>query len=134
MQRERHHLLIATALFLALGFVTSNAQAQNPTPYIDSLSPVATAPGTGQNLQLTILGTGFAPGATVNFNGTSLTASSISNSQIIVTVPASSLAAALTARVTVVNPNTVPLEGTSNAVFFPITIPTASVSTLAQTA
>jgi uncharacterized protein (DUF2141 family) len=85
-------------------------------------------------VQLTILGTGFASNATVNFNGDSLTPSSISDSQIMVTVPASSLTAALTASVAVVNPDTAPLEGTSNVVFFPITIPTASVSTLAPTA
>jgi len=133
MQNRQPIFVVVATVFLALGAVSLNAQAQNPTPFIDSLSPVATAPGTGQGLQLTILGTGFASNATVNFNGTSLTPSSISNSQIIVTVPASSLAAALTGSLTVVNPNTAPLEGTSNVVFFPITIPTASVSTLAQT-
>jgi hypothetical protein len=134
MQNRQPILAIVATVFLALGVVSLNARAQNPTPFIDSLSPVATAPGTGQNLQLTILGTGFASGATVNFNGTSLTPSSISSTQIVVTVPASSLAAALTGSVTVVNPNTAPLEGTSNVVFFPITIASASVSTLPQTA
>jgi FG-GAP-like repeat/Abnormal spindle-like microcephaly-assoc'd, ASPM-SPD-2-Hydin/FG-GAP repeat len=134
MQNRQSVLVIIATVFLALGVASLNAQAQNPTPFIDSLSPVATAPGTGQDLQLTILGSGFASGATVNFNGTSLTPSSISNTQIAVTVPASSLATALTASVTVVNPNTAPLEGSSNIVFFPITNATPSVSNLAQTA
>src|SRR6516162_7422158 len=133
MQSRPPIFVIVATVFLALGVVSLNAQAQNPTPFIDSLSPVAAAPGTGQGLQLTILGTGFASGATVNFNGTSLTPSSISNTQIIVSVPASSLAAALTATLTVVNPNTALLEGTSNVMFFPITNATASVSTLPQT-
>jgi hypothetical protein len=87
MQNRQPILVIIAAAFLALGVVSLKAQAQNPTPFTGSLAPVATAPGTGQGLQLTILGTGFASGATVNFNGTSLTPSSISNTQIVVSVP-----------------------------------------------
>jgi hypothetical protein len=119
MQSRQPIFVVVATVSLALGVVSLNAQAQNPTPFIDILAPVATAPGTGQGLQLTILGTGFASGATVNFNGTSPTPRSISNTQIIVTVPPSSMAAALTGRVTAVNPNTAPLEGSSNVAFFP---------------
>src|SRR6476469_9336038 len=64
-------------LFLSLCLLASRALAQNPVPFIDSLSPTATEPGTGQDLQLTIRGAGFSPTAKVNFNGATLTPNAV---------------------------------------------------------
>ncbi|HZQ54219.1 MAG TPA: FG-GAP-like repeat-containing protein [Bryobacteraceae bacterium] len=113
----------------SLIFFASPGWAQNPAPHIDILSPAAIAPGRGQDLPLKIKGTGFAPGAQVNFNGTNLTPASITSTDITVMIPAANLDAAQTANVTVVNPNTAPAIGASNVVFFPIVNATASVTT-----
>jgi hypothetical protein len=115
-------------LFLSLG-VASHAFAQNPVPFIDSLSPTATEPGTGQDLELTIRGGGFSPAAKVNFNGTSLTPNGVKAAQLTVTVPATSLEVPSTANVTVVNPNAAPLVGVSNVAYLPIRVPANVVST-----
>jgi FG-GAP-like repeat/IPT/TIG domain len=112
------------AIFL-LGALAGNAWAW--TPFIDMLSPPSAAPGQGA-LSLTISGANFIQGAHVNFNGVLLTPSSLTANRLQVTVPAASLAKAGTANVTVVNPDTAPLQGTSNVAFFPITNATASVS------
>ena len=50
----------------------------NPNPVLEGSGPLA----------LTINGTGFTPGAMVNFGGTVLTPTSVSQNQIIVTIPA----------------------------------------------
>jgi FG-GAP-like repeat/IPT/TIG domain/FG-GAP repeat len=112
------------AIFL-LGALAANAWAW--TPFIDILSPPSAAPGQGA-LSLTISGANFIQGAHVNFNGVLLTPNSLTANRLQVTVPAASLAKAGTANVTVVNPDTAPLQGTSNVAFFPITNATASVS------
>jgi FG-GAP-like repeat/IPT/TIG domain len=112
------------AIFL-LGALAANAWAW--TPFIDILSPPSAAPGQGA-LSLTISGANFIQGAHVNFNGVLLTPNSLTANRLQVTVPAASLAKAGTANVTVVNPDTAPLQGISNVAFFPITNATASVS------
>jgi FG-GAP-like repeat/IPT/TIG domain len=112
------------AIFL-LGALAANAWAW--TPFIDILSPPSAAPGQGA-LSLTISGANFIQGAHVNFNGVLLTPNSLTANRLQVTVPAASLAKAGTANVTVVNPDTAPLQGVSNVAFFPITNATASVS------
>jgi hypothetical protein len=94
MLRQRKKLVIAVVVFLHVWAFALPTRAQNPAPFIDSFSPTAAAPGIGQDLALTISGAGFATGATVNFDGTSLTPRSITNTQIVVTVPAASLAKA----------------------------------------
>src|SRR5581483_9747096 len=128
--RPRPQFLSVVSMFLfSLIFFASPGWAQNPAPHIDILSPAAIAPGRGQDLPLKIKGTGFAPGAQVNFNGTNLTPASITSTDITVMIPAANLDAAQTANVTVVNPNTAPAIGASNVVFFPIVNATASVTT-----
>jgi FG-GAP-like repeat/IPT/TIG domain len=121
---NKKRLTCTKAIFL-LGALTANAWAW--TPFIDILSPPSAAPGQGA-LSLTIRGANFIQGAHVNFNGVLLTPNSLTANRLQVTVPAASLAKAGTANVTVVNPDTAPLQGTSNVAFFPITNATASVS------
>jgi hypothetical protein len=116
------------AVLITLALCPANAWAQNPTPFLDSLSPTASAPTALQGLPLTLNGAGFVLGATVNFNGTSLTPTFVSSTQIRVTVPVASLAAAQTAAVTVVNADASPANGVSNTLFFGITAPTSNVA------
>jgi hypothetical protein len=98
----------------------------NPVPLINQpLVPDAIAPG-GAGFTLTVNGTGFVSGSVVNWNGSARATTFVSNSQLTVSILVSDIAIASTASVTVVNPS--PGGGESNAVFFPITSPTSSVS------
>jgi len=98
----------------------------NPVPLISQpLIPDATTPG-GPGLTLTVNGTGFLSGSVVNWNGRARATTFVNSSQLTAAILASDIATASTASITVVNPS--PGGGTSNVVFFPITIPTSSVS------
>jgi Protein of unknown function (DUF4038)/Putative collagen-binding domain of a collagenase/IPT/TIG domain len=93
----------------------------NPAVTITSLSPPSTTAG-GPSFALTINGSGFVNGATVNFGANpAITPSSVTSTQIIATIPASEIATAGTSNVTVTNPP--PGGGTSGAQVFTINNP-----------
>src|SRR2546430_2572828 len=93
-------------------------------PTISSLSPTCATAG-GPQFTLTVNGTNFVSGSTVNWNGTPLTTSG-SSTQLTATVPASLIATAGTASVTVVTP----CGGTSNLKTFTIAAAPAITSPL----
>src|SRR5205823_6165543 len=98
----------------------------NPVPLMNQPHvPDAIPPG-GPRFTLTVNGTGFVSGSVVNSNGSARATTFVSSSQLTATVLASDIATASTASVTVINPS--PGGGTSNVVFFPIMLPTSSVS------
>lgn len=100
--------------------------ANNPVPLINTpLVPTSVAPG-GAGFTLTVNGTGFVSGATINWNGTALTTTFVSGSQLTAAVPAGDIATAGTAWVTVTNP--APGGGTSLPAFLHIATPVASPS------
>jgi uncharacterized protein (DUF2141 family) len=97
----------------------------SPVPLINQpLVPDAVAPG-GPGFTLTVNGTGFLSGSVVNWNSGPRTTSFVNNKQLTATILASDISTLGTASIDVVNPDT---GAASNIVFFPITIPTASVS------
>jgi len=124
---------VALAAFGPLEILSSRAfAAENPVPLINQpLAPDATAPG-GKGFTLTVKGTGFVSGAVVNWNDSSLATTFVSHSQLTASVPASDIAAASTASVTVVNPS--PGGGTSNVMFFEVTPSTSSIALSAPSA
>jgi hypothetical protein len=102
------------------------ALAQNPVPLVNQpLVPDAAAPGSPQ-FTLTVNGTGFVFGATVNWNGTALATNFVSQAQLTATVPASDIANPGTATVTVTNPG--PGGGVSNAQSVSIAQPVTAVA------
>lgn len=106
--------------------VLPNTAAGNPVPFLDQpLMPDAIAPG-GPQFTLTAKGTGFLPASTVDFNGTALATTFVSDKQLSAVVPAADIATASTASITVVNPS--PGGGKSNAVYFPISTTQADVT------
>ena len=112
----KRHAIILCAVLLTLATALSFAQA--PVPFINlPLLPDATAPG-GQHFILTVNGTGFVSNSVVRWNGTALTTKFLSSSQLTAVVPATNIATASTANVTVVNP--APGGGTSNVAFFSV--------------
>jgi uncharacterized coiled-coil protein SlyX len=99
-------------------------------PAISSISPPGAVVGSG-NLTLSVFGSNFGQGSTVQWNQTRLTTTVISNTQLQADVPAANLAATAQVTVTVANPGVPP--AVSNAVTFNV-IPdiTAIISTLQQ--
>ena len=91
-------ILFAT---FVLGLVAVVGSAQAPVPFINQpLVPDATAPG-GPDFNLTVNGTGFVLGSVVNWNGSPLATTFISNSKLTAIVPAADVATASTGWVTV---------------------------------
>jgi hypothetical protein len=123
--------MIVPAILLALGTLTTNGWAQNPTPFINEILPVAALPG-GSGFTLTVNGTGYVSGSVVSWqlgtSSASLATTFVSATQLTAAVPASLIATAGTPAVTVVNPDTAPDEGTSNPLFLQVTDPTANVA------
>ena len=88
-------------------------------PVITRLSPPLALTGSDDLTYLTITGSNFATGATVNFGSNILTPASIASNTITVTIPAAELTAAATIPVTVSNP--APQAATSAPLSFVIT-------------
>jgi hypothetical protein len=106
--------------------VLPNTPAGNPVPFLNQpLAPSAVSPG-GAQFTLTVNGTGFLPTSTVDFNGTGLATTFVSNQQLTALVPADDISTAATASITIENPS--PGGGISNAVYFPVSTPEANVA------
>lgn len=80
-------------------------QAPGTMPAIAQLTPPSTAAGSSQ-FPLTVQGTNFSSNAVVNFNGAPMTTTFDSATEVKATIPASAVATASTAKVTVTNPGT----------------------------
>ena len=93
-----------------------------PAPTVASISPSSAAAG-GAGFTLTVNGSNFLPGSTVQWNGSygqpPLSTTYVSATELTVAIPASDIAFAGSADVTVVNPP--PAGGTSPAGVFTIT-------------
>jgi peptidoglycan/xylan/chitin deacetylase (PgdA/CDA1 family)/uncharacterized protein YjdB len=88
-------------------------------PAITRLSPPLALTGSADLAYLTIMGSNFATGATVNFGSNILIPASITTNAITVTIPAAELKSAATVAVSVSNP--APHAATSTALPFLIT-------------
>src|SRR6266851_3352440 len=108
---------------LALWFAGALAQAQsNPVPFLNqTLVPSSTAPG-GPNLKLTASGTGVTSASVVNWNGTPLQTTFVTDTQLTAIIPSADIASSGTASITVSTPK--PGGGTSNVVFFTVSTQT----------
>jgi uncharacterized protein (TIGR03437 family) len=97
-------------------------------PVITSLSPTSATAG-GPAFTLTVNGTGFLSGATVDWNGTALPTTLVSATQLTATVTASLIAVPASINITVVNPGGTP----SSASAFPITAAGPVITSLTPT-
>ncbi len=106
--------------------VNPTAPAGNPVPFLNQpLVPTAVSPGSVA-FTLHASGAGFVSGATIDFNGAPLTTTFVDSEHLAANVPATSVAKAETASVTVVNPG--PGGGSSNVVYFQVAAPETTVS------
>jgi hypothetical protein len=122
-----------TVVNAAPGGGTSNAvnfQVNNPVPTITTLSPTSGLTG-GPQFTLTVNGTNFVNGSTVQWNGNSRTTTYVSATQLTATILVGDIVAAGTFPVTVVN--AAPGGGTSNVVNFQVNNPVPTVTTLSPT-
>ena len=92
----------------------------NPVPVISSLSPASATAG-GSAFTLTVNGSNFVSTSKVQWDGTDRATTFISPTQLTAAIPASDIATAGTANVTIVN--TTPGGGTSSASIFTISVP-----------
>lgn len=98
------------------GNVISNSASLtvNPVPPPSPLSLTRLSPNiglvgmNGNFNSLTIFGTGFVSGATVNFGSTALMPSGVTSTSVTVSVPVSEFSSARTVQVSVTNPGTAP--------------------------
>ncbi len=112
--------------FLSIQINPASSSKANPIPFLNQpLAPTAVAPG-GPGLTLQVSGTGFVSGATVDFNGAPLTTTFVDSEHLSATVPATDVAKAQTASITVMNP--APGGGASNTDYFQVGAPETTVS------
>jgi len=98
----------------APGGGTSNAQAitiNNPVPAMSNLNPSSRKAG-GAAFTLTVTGNGFVNGSVVRWNGSGRPTTFVSSTRLTAAIPASDIAVAGTAVVSVFNP--APGGGVSN--------------------
>jgi len=101
--------------------------ATPPVPTITSLSPSSAVAG-GAGFTLTVNGTNFVAGSVARWNGSERASTFVDSIKIQAAIPASDIAAAGTAVVTVFNPP--PDGGTSNMAVFNINNPTPELTQL----
>ena len=102
--------------------------APNPTPTLTTLSPCGKVAGTGA-FTLTLSGTGFVSGTTATFNGTAVTVTFVSATQLTAAIPASLVATAPTNNaVNVVVTSPAPGGGASGAATFGLATASATLS------
>ena len=111
--------------------VAVNFNVTNPPPTITTIAPNSATAG-GAAFTLTVNGTAFVNGATVNFNGAAATTTFVSATQLTAAITAAQIATGGTVNVTVTNP--APGGGTSGAVTFTINNPAPTITTISPTA
>jgi hypothetical protein len=105
-----------------------NFTVNNPVPAITGLSP-STVPSGVSDIQVSATGTGFVPSTTLAWNGTALTTTFVSATQVTVVVPAANLTLGTQATITAQNPP--PSGGTSPGAKFNVKGPTSLISSIA---
>jgi hypothetical protein len=106
--------------------IDPTAPPGNPVPFLNQpLVPTAVSPGS-PGFTLSVSGTGFVSGATIDFNRAPLTTTFVDKEHLSAMVPATDVASAGTAAVTVVNPS--PGGGSSSVVYFQVAAPESTVT------
>jgi hypothetical protein len=109
---------------------TVNLPVTNPPPVITTIAPTSATAG-GAGFTLTVNGTGFVTGATVNFNGVARTTTFVNSTQVTAAILAGDIATAGTFNVTVTNP--APGGGTSGNSPFTVNNPLPTLTSLSPT-
>jgi len=117
-----------SAYFVSVGeLLVYGMGSITPPPNLASMSPISASNGDSP-FKLTVTGANFAPASTIQWNGSSRPTNFVSATQLTASIPASDVAAAGTAQVTVFNRS--PGGGASSALTF--TVNQAAVPNLTQ--
>jgi len=116
------YLSLACVFLLCSACLLCSQTSSVPTIY-QPLVPAATPPGGGA-FTLTVNGTGFAPGASVLWNGAAKPTTFVSSSQLQAAIPAADIVHPGTITVRVVNPGAIVK---SNLALFPVRLPSSSI-------
>ena len=106
---------------------TPPTQANNPTPSVSSFAPASIVAGSAAQT-LTVMGTGFIASSVVDSDGSALTTTYVSATELKAALPAAAVAGDGTLKITVTNP--APGGGMSSVSNYTVTVPTAAVSSL----
>jgi hypothetical protein len=115
---------ILVPLFAVLSLAVSSSSVSfavtlpNPVPLLYPIVPATAAPG-GPAFTLTVTGAGFVSGSAVYWNGSVRTTTFVNSSKLTASIPASDIASAGAATITVFSPG--PGGGASNSQFLWIT-------------
>jgi hypothetical protein len=140
---RRHHpddvvLRLAASLLLTAALVGCGGGGNggppppsgNPVPSLTSISPTSAPVGSAE-FTLTATGSKFISSSVVRWNGSNRTTTFVSATQLTATIPASDLATAAAAQVTVFNPS--PGGGTSTARTFNVENPAPTLNSISPT-
>src|SRR5579863_7786782 len=97
----------------------------NPAPTISSIAPSFATAGSGDT-QVKISGSGFITSSTAQWNGTAISSTLVSGTELMATVPAADLAGSSASSISVENP--APGGGTSTAITFNVNSPAAAIT------
>ena len=100
----------------------------NPVPAVTAVSPGSALAGSG-DATLDLTGTGFVSSSVVNWNGTPLTTTFVSGTELKATLPLEDQAVASVSQITVTNP--APAGGSSPQVAFDVNNPVPTITALA---
>ena len=100
------------------------APAQNPVPVLTNITPTSASTGSAA-VTLTATGTSFIQSSQIAWNGTPVTTTFVSGTELQAQIPASSLTSAATVTVSVVTPS--PGGGSSKSMSFMITLSISNV-------
>jgi len=103
------------------------SQSGNPVPAINSISPASEISASG-SFTLTVNGSNFVSGSTVNFGGVNETTSFVSTSQLTAAIPSSAITTVGSVLVSVTSPT--PGGGTSNTLSFSVLLPPPTISSI----
>lgn len=116
-------MISARIATLLLALAVSLSAQSNPVPLVNQpIVPPSAVIGSA-SLSITVNGTGFTPGTTLDWNGQPLATTFVSNSRLTAIVPANDLSTGGTFHITAVTGS---LQ--SNIVDFPVSIPVSPVS------
>lgn len=118
----------SSAVVFTINPGSSGGGGGTSVPSLSSLAPASTTAG-GSGFTLTVNGTNFVSGSTVEWNNSGLTTTYVSSSQLTASVPANLIAAQGTASITVLNPGSI----TSGALTFTINASQATVLSFTTT-
>ena len=93
---------LASALVLLLG-LTCVVRGQDGTPVLPVVTGCTRSPGAGSTLAITVFGTGFLPDSTLSWNGSPLTVTAVSATQVTASVPSGRVSGTDSAIVSVVS-------------------------------